>query len=61
MELGSFVVTPIGRIGLLTSVTDWVALVMCGEERIYVRAESLQPASKFDEERSQRRRYEEEE
>jgi len=61
MKIGSFVVTPIGRIGLLTSIDHGVALVMAGEDRIYVRYDALRPASEFDEENSQGRRYEEEE
>jgi hypothetical protein len=61
MKLGSFVVTPIGRLGMLTSIDGHVALVMSGEEKIYTLYESLRPASEFDKEHSQGRRYEEEE
>ena len=48
VQVGSYVMTPTGRIGLLTSETEGLALVMCGEEKVYVRLADLQPASEFD-------------
>jgi predicted ATPase len=61
MKVGSIVMTPIGRIGLLTAIDDQVALVMSGEEKIYTLYSSLRPASEFDKKYSQgRRRHEEE-
>lgn len=61
MKVGSFVLTPIGRLGLLTSIDGAVALVMSGEEKIYTLYSSLRPASDLDAEASQGRRHEEEE
>jgi hypothetical protein len=61
MKVGSFVLTPIGSLGLLTSIDGAVALVMSGEEKIYTLYSSLRPASVLDDEASQGRRHEEEE
>lgn len=41
---GSYVITPEGRVGLWTSTTEGVALVMSGDDRILVRTEELRSA-----------------
>jgi hypothetical protein len=41
---GSYVVTPTGRVGLWTSTSRGVALVMSGDEKIFVPADSLRSA-----------------
>lgn len=41
---GSYVITPAGRVGLWTSTTHGVALVMSGDDRLLVPAEELRSA-----------------
>ena len=41
---GSYVITPSGRVGLWTSTTHGVALVMSGDDRLLVPAEELRSA-----------------
>jgi len=41
---GSFVILPNGRVGLWTSTSEGVALVMSGNDKFFARVEELVPA-----------------